>query len=77
MDRDDRRQDPDRAAAIKDTPNSIATLQSFLGLANYYQLFIPNMQDLRAPLNELLKKKTNFGCGQRNANRNLKKISIF
>ena len=35
---------------------SISSLQSFLGLANYYQVFIFNMHNLRAPLNELLKK---------------------
>ena len=37
-------------------PNNFASLQSFLGLANYYQTFIPKMHDLRAPLNKLLKK---------------------
>ena len=58
IDRDGRSPDSDRAAAIKDmpAPNNIATLQSFLGLANYYQISIPNMHDLCAPLNELLKK---------------------
>ena len=29
---------------------------SFLWLANYYQSFIPKMYELRAPLNQLLKK---------------------
>ena len=37
-------------------PNNVSSMQSFLGLANYYQSFIPKMHDLRAPLNELLKK---------------------
>ena len=36
--------------------DNVTTLQSFLGLANYYQNFIKNLHDLRAPLNELLKK---------------------
>ena len=74
IDWDGRRPDPDRVAAIKDmpAPNNIATLQSFLGLTNYYQIFIPNMYDLRAPLNELL-KKTNFGYGQQNVNKHSKK----
>ena len=36
--------------------DNIALLQSFLGLANYYQVFIQNMHDLHTPLNELLKK---------------------
>ena len=35
----------------------ISQQYSFLGLPNYYQIFISNKHDLRAPLNELLKKK--------------------
>ena len=38
------------------TCDNIASLQSFLGLANYNQIFIYNMPNLRAHLNELLKK---------------------
>ena len=47
-----------RATEIKDmpAPDRMASLQSFLGLANYYQIFISNIHDLRAHLNELLKK---------------------
>ena len=58
IDKNERRPDPERATAIKDilAPDSVTTLQSFLGLANYYQSFIKNMHNLRAPLNELLKK---------------------
>ena len=56
IDKDGRRPDPERATAIKDmpAPDNVTTLQSFLGLANYYQSFIKNLQDLRTPLNELL-----------------------
>ena len=58
IDKDGRRPDPERSLAIKNMPepHNVTTLQSFLGLANYYQSFIPNMHTLRAPLNELLKK---------------------
>ncbi|XP_026441989.1 uncharacterized protein K02A2.6-like, partial [Papaver somniferum] len=58
IDRNGRRPDPERSIAIKNMPepHNITTLQSFLGLANYYQSFIPNMHTLRAPLNELLRK---------------------
>ena len=58
IDKDGRRPDPERATAVKDTPASdnVTTLQSFLGLANYYQSFIKNLHELRAPLNELLTK---------------------
>ena len=37
-------------------PDNIALLQRFHGLANYYQVFIQNLHDLRACLKELLKK---------------------
>ena len=58
IDKDERRPDPERATAIKDmpAPDNVKTLQSFLGLANYYQSFIKFLHDFRAPLNELLKK---------------------
>ena len=47
------------ASAIKDMPNTkdVKSLQSFLGLVSYYQEFIPNLHNLRAPLNELLYKE--------------------
>ena len=59
IDKNGRRPDPDRSTAIKNMPEptNITSLQSFLGLANYYQSFIPKMYELRAPLNELLKKE--------------------
>ena len=55
IDKDGRGLDPERTAAIKNIPASenVTFLQSFLGLANYYQAFIPNMHNLRALLNEL------------------------
>ena len=58
IDKDGRRPDPGRATAIKDmpAPDNVTVLQSFLGLANYYQSFIKNLPDLHTPLNELLKK---------------------
>ena len=53
-----RRPDPERPEAIKNmpSPRDVTELQSFLGLANFYQVFIKNMHELRAPLNDLLKK---------------------
>ena len=58
IDKNRRRPDPERSIAIKDMPatDNVATLLSFLGLANYYQSFIKKLYDLRAPLNEILKK---------------------
>ena len=51
IDKYGRRPDPERAVAIKDmpTPDNITSLQSFLVLANYYQIFLSNMQDSHAP----------------------------
>ena len=48
IDKDGRRPDPEQAAAIKDmlAPNNIASLQSLVELANYYQIFISNMHHL-------------------------------
>ena len=42
IDKDRRHPGPERATAIKDmpAPDNVTTLQSFLGLANYYQSFI-------------------------------------
>lgn len=34
---------------------NLATLQSFLGLATYYSMYVPNMYKLRASPNKLLK----------------------
>ena len=38
------------------SPRNVTELQSFLGLVNFYQVFIKNMHELRALLNDLLKK---------------------
>ena len=58
INKDGRRPDPDKATAIKDmlAPDNVQALQSFLGLANFYQIFIKNMHNLSPHLNELLKK---------------------
>ena len=49
---------PKRAKVIKNIPplSNVTNLQAFLDLANYYCIYIPKMYDLRAPLNDLLKK---------------------
>ena len=62
IDKDGRRPGPEMATGIKDmpAPDNDTTFQSFLGLANYYQSFIRILHDLRAPLNERLKKDTKW-----------------
>ena len=59
IDSQGRRAIPRRTEAIEKmpAPNNVAQLQSFLGLAQYYAIYIPKMHKLRAPLNELLKKR--------------------
>ena len=55
IDHEGRRPNPKRTGAIKNIPipDSVTKLQSFLGLANYYNFYIPNMHELRVPLNKL------------------------
>ena len=57
-----RRLNSKRTEAIKNMPilDNVTKLQSFLGLANYYNLYIPNIHELRAPLNKLLSKNKNW-----------------
>ena len=56
--------DPERTEAIKSisVQNNVRKLQAFLGLA--IMTYIPNMQNLRAPLNDFFKKEQN-GIEQR------------
>ena len=58
-DKDGRRPDPERAKAIKDMPAPInlTTLQSFLGLANYYQSFIKKYARFPHPAKRTTKKR--------------------
>ena len=46
--------------AIRDTPQPtiVSQLRSFLGLVNYYALFLPNLSTTLHPLNRLLQHKT-------------------
>lgn len=41
-------------------PKNVNELRTFLGMANYYNKFIPNLASITNPLNELLKKNMNF-----------------
>ena len=47
IDKDGRRSDPERITEIKDmpAPENVSSLQSFLRLANYYQVFLSNMHN--------------------------------
>lgn len=54
--------DPERLIAIEKMgrPKNKKDLQTFLGVANYLNPFVPNLSDLTAPLRELLKKNAIF-----------------
>ena len=54
--------DPSKVSALKQmsSPTRLQELQTFLGLANYMSLFIPNLSALTAPLRELLKANYQF-----------------
>ena len=43
-----------------EAPTIVGEIQSFLGLAGYYQRFIENFSRIAKPMTELLKKDTKF-----------------
>jgi hypothetical protein len=45
-------------------PTSVTQVHSFLGLAGYYQRFIPNLSRIAKPITELLKKGTKYVWGK-------------
>ncbi|XP_047987904.1 uncharacterized protein K02A2.6-like [Leguminivora glycinivorella] len=53
-------QDKVKAIANAQRPTNINELRTFLGMANYYNKFIPNLSSITNPLNELLKKGTKY-----------------
>lgn len=56
------RPDPERLAVLRElpAPTDSTQLRSFLGAANWYGSFMPNLSDLRGPLDELTRKNINF-----------------
>ena len=59
IDKNRRRPDPEKVTAIKDMPalDNVTTLQSFLGLANYYQIFIKKIVRSPRPAKRTTKKR--------------------
>ncbi|MFH4981908.1 hypothetical protein AB6A40_008617 [Gnathostoma spinigerum] len=62
IDADGRRADPKKIEAIQKlpAPTDVSTLRSFLGLISYYGSFVKEMRDLRAPLDQLLRKDAHW-----------------
>lgn len=62
VDRNGRRPDPEKIAAIKDMPipKDVTQVKSFLGLIQFYGAFVNSLFRLRPPLDALTKKETPF-----------------
>jgi hypothetical protein len=54
--------DPSKVQDVLDwkPPKSVHQVRSFLGLAGYYQMFIPNFSKISKPITELLKKGNKY-----------------
>ena len=66
IDKNGRRPDPSKTKAITEMPRptDVSTLRSYLGMINHYQQFVRNMRFIRKPLDDLLKKDTEFKWDQ-------------
>lgn len=62
VDKDGRRPDSEKTAAIEKMPipKNLGEVESFLGMVSFYSAFVPKMRELRAPLDELKKKGAKF-----------------
>jgi hypothetical protein len=59
--------DPDKVQEVMNwkPPTTVCQIQSFLGLASYYQRFILDFSRIAKPMNELVKKGAKFVWGQK------------
>ena len=56
----------DKVEAITNAPapKNVSELKSYLGMINYYQIVLPNLSNVLAPLHELLRKETRWHWGK-------------
>ena len=54
--------DPDKVEAVMswERPKSVFEIRSFLGLAEYYRIFIKDFSRLAAPMTRLTRKEVKF-----------------
>jgi hypothetical protein len=62
VDKEGLRPDPEKLLAVRNIPlpNDISQLRSYTGALNWYGTFIPQLKDIRGPLDEMLRKDEKF-----------------
>ncbi len=58
--------DPEKVRAIEEmtTPQNVANVRRFLGMATYMNKFVPHFTDYTKPLRDLLAKQNSWIWGQ-------------
>ena len=61
-----RKTSPEKVAAVNQAkqPKNLSALRAFMGLVNYYGVFIPRLATVAAPLHQLMKKDRQWTWGE-------------
>ena len=64
--REGRKTSPEKVAAVNQAkqPHNLTSLRAFMGLVNYYGVFIPKLATVAAPLHGLMKKDRRWSWGE-------------
>lgn len=64
--REGRETSPEKVAAVNQVkqPHNLTSLRAFMGLVNYYGVFIPKLATVAAPLHGLMKKDRRWSWGE-------------